>query len=764
MSKTLLFTLTTLLIALYSHAQLLCPPDVTIQCTDSPTDLQTTGMPTVYNASGQLRYIDQRTHAQCHAGSIERTWFLDTNSNSRWDSGEHRCIQNISIQYIPGTVTVTFPPDREYTCTEAIETENPTWESTGPCDIIGISKHDMIFEADGQSCYKILRKWTVLNWCIYTPGGTEGIWTHTQLIKVVDESAPRIQNCQPVTLGTDKGCEGTFSITNSATDNSPCGQQTLLWRAEIDLWADGTLDYQFSHNHSDSLFRLAPVASGVPVTVTLPWPVRRGMHKVHWYVLDLCGNTTSCTQTVFLLDNKKPTPYIHALVSTSFDAKQMDLMLSASMFNVGSFDNCTPARHLRYSFSSNVNDTIRTIDCNTAGFNFFTIFVTDMEGNQAEADVIVLAFDNGSCGNRASLKGIVLESDGQPVKNAQFKMSVNGDSQNIVMATSSHDGSFTFENTGIYSKNTIKPMQTILHQRTVDVADLRLLQDYLTGLTSLESFQFVAGDIDQDGRLKSRDLFSLRDRILLPERYRDINPWLYIYDTQSLSGQQILDNIKQEVALKDVIGPLHFRAVHIGDITDALVKSSEPRTQNFWLLNQNGFTYDFVPQNDVQIQGLQLEIQLPETWSEIVSPYFDIPSSSAHIDENNVLRVVLTRDMALNAQVPALSISAQGEQQPKLSLSDNSKILLNEYRTQNISFLEEKKSSFGPNLAPNPTDHNFFILNAGTRILKIYDSIGNDVSFQQSDREVMWDVLPGIYFIELKWADGHTFTEKIIKK
>jgi hypothetical protein len=720
-------------------------------------------MPTVFNASGQIRYTDQRTHTQCNAGSIVRTWFLDTNGNRNWDAGEHVCLQNIQINYIPGSVTVSFPPDREYECREAILTENPTWESTGPCDIIGISKEDLVFEADGQTCYKILRKWTVLNWCTYTPGGSEGIWTHTQLIKIVDRSAPRIQNCQSITLGTDKGCEGTFSVSNSAVDISPCGNQTLLWRAEIDLWADGSIDYNFSHNQTDTLFRLKPVGSGESVTLTLPWPVRRGMHKVHWYVIDLCGNTTSCTQTVFLRDNKKPTPYLHSILSASFDARQMDLMIPARIFNVGSFDNCSMARHLKYSFSPNVNDTIRTIDCNTAGFNFFTIYITDGEGNQAEADVILLAFENGSCGNKAALNGAIMESDGSPVKNAQFRMTINGDENDVIYTTSDDSGAFIFENTALYRDNTVEPLQTHLEPRTVDIADLRLLQDYITGLTSLENYQFVAADLDEDGRLRSRDLILLRDQLLYPEKYSNDNNWSYISEIKDLSGPEMLASIDRKVTLKEAKGPLRFRAVYLGDITDANTKNSEPRRLNFWNIEQKDNIFYLHPGEELLVKGLQLQIQLPETWSEIVSPYFQIPSSHAHIDENQVLRVVLAQDILLNKHTPVLSVAVTDKNQKEPLLSDKSKILLDQYTTQNIRISKKDVKIHEAKLAPNPANLNFYVLQDGAEVIRIYNSMGSDIHFQQSGREILWNAEPGIYFVEIKWSDNILSTEKLVK-
>ncbi len=763
MNSKYFFLLLGIFLSLGLQASLICPADITIDCTMDPHNLNMIGRPTVYNASGQLRYSDQRTHTQCNAGSIVRTWYLDLNGNGQLDPGEFSCAQNIVINYIPGTVTVDFPADREYECREAIQTENPTWHSTSPCDIIGISKQDIVFEADGESCYKILRNWTVINWCTYIPGGTVGIWSHTQLIKVVDRSVPVIQNCKTITLGTDKGCEGTFSVSNRAIDLSPCGNQTLLWRAEVDLWADGSVEYTFGHNETNPDFVLPPVRSNQDVIITLPWPVRRGMHKVTWLVQDLCGNVSSCTQTVFLRDDKKPTPYLHSILSTAFDARQMDLMIPARIFNLGSFDNCSQSRFLRYSFSSNVNDTIRTIDCNTAGFNFFTIFVTDMDGNQAEADVIVLAFDNGSCGNKASLKGQILESNGTPVSNARFMMTVNGDYDNITYATSRDDGTFTFENTAIYRENIIEPLHTELSARTVDIADLRMLQDYLLGLTSFQNYQFVASDLDGDSKIRSRDLMVLRDKIMYPQRFDKDNSWLYISEMKDMASPEMLNHLGDKVILKEAKGPLHFRAVYLGDITDANTVTTQPRHQNLWDKKFENSTFSYHVQDDSEIKGLQLEIQLPDSWISVLSPYFEVNTLSAYIDNDNVLRVVVPQDIRLESNTSILEIGVSENTDDEPVFRDGSKILLDGYRTQNIKVFNKDKFTKDRKLSPNPTNNFFYVTEENAKILKIFNAVGSEINYLQSGNEVHWDTNPGVYFVQIQWEDNHITTEKIVR-
>jgi hypothetical protein len=59
--------------------------------------------------------------------------------------------------------------------------------------MVAATHDDDIFDFSNadQACFKILRTWTVMDWCqLNTP--TVGIWTHIQVIKVMNSVAPEI--------------------------------------------------------------------------------------------------------------------------------------------------------------------------------------------------------------------------------------------------------------------------------------------------------------------------------------------------------------------------------------------------------------------------------------------------------------------------------------------------------------------------------------------------------------------------------------------
>ena len=226
-----------------SSASIYCPMDITIFCNDDIHNTSLTGTPIVFNHDPALvKYKDLYSGQQCYGVSVNRTWYIDLNGNQSPDASEPSCVQQISIANPGGNISIFFPADRQYGCKEDVIYESPTWIA-GPCDVLGVSHTDQTFEVSDDACYKIFRKFTVINWCTYKPGtpgwNGEGIWTHTQKIKVVETTKPTISECKEIVLNTDTDCKSTFTISNLATDDNACGEQLLYWTVEVDLWGNG---------------------------------------------------------------------------------------------------------------------------------------------------------------------------------------------------------------------------------------------------------------------------------------------------------------------------------------------------------------------------------------------------------------------------------------------------------------------------------------------------------------------------------------------
>jgi len=182
-------------------------------------------------------------------------------------------------------ISVTFPAD--YTTNECGGDLSPA--TTGEpiimgddCENILVSHVDEAFAISGTACMKILRTWTVLDWCSYNPVDSldNSRLIKVQLIKIEDTDAPEIVACPAdITVGiTEFACETRVEIPDLiATDCS------------VNLTITNTSIYADDNGAN---------ASGL-------YPI--GVHTVSYTVSDGCGNVATCEMTVTVEDQYAPT-------------------------------------------------------------------------------------------------------------------------------------------------------------------------------------------------------------------------------------------------------------------------------------------------------------------------------------------------------------------------------------------------------------------------------------------------------------------------
>lgn len=744
------------------QANIICPPDKHLTCHDDIYYLPLVGTPTIFGGSGQLRYSDQNNTNMCNVGHIVRTWYLDANNNQSFDNSEDACVQNIYVDYTPGTIDIYWPKNVEVECTDAIPNEPPFWTS-GPCDMLGVSKRDEVLNTGNNACYKIMRHYTVINWCTYVPGTSIGEWKYTQMITINDKSRPTIQKCGEVIIGTDVECKATFTVSNSAVDISPCGNQVLYWKAEVDLWNDDEIDYYYSSDHIDPRFKLKTTANGEPVSLTLPDLVKTGWHRVTWTVYDQCGNASKCVQKVHVKDTKKPTPYMYEILSTAFEGKAHPLNVVARQFNLGSFDNCTRMSLLRYSFSKDVNDTIRVINCNNAGFQFYTIYVTDLEGNQEFAEVFLLAFDNGACSNRLQMRGLFTEGNNTPINGAQLMLTRTAEPNMELMAESQTNGLFEWKDISLYQDMVISPSYNTKDESRVDIADLKMLQDYIIGLLPLKDYQFVAADVDGDGNIRARDLIALKD-IILGRSYDNSSDWIITNYLDSIVHQEQLIEIYREntIRLNEMVHALKFIGIYRGDISGAnSIVVEERKKTELRRVNTEDFSA-FYLDNQVELSGIQLEFSnLGNVEIEVTSPYFDIPHDAIHVNDGSI-KIVLLKDFVVQLGKPLIIISGINANRDQLNLSKGSRVLLQGYETSPVTEKRTQWTDASIVLTPNPAQDYFEIAKGGVHIVSINSQTGTYVPFVQNENKVEWQAPSGVYFVAME-DQGRIIIQKLIK-
>ncbi|MEE9439401.1 MAG: T9SS type A sorting domain-containing protein [Saprospiraceae bacterium] len=550
-------------------AQINCPDDITIDCF-SDIWPGNTGMASIlsgnYNQS-MIKYVDNNSNLSvCNEGDLYRTFYLDVNYNNILDANEGSCTQAISLDYNNLDLNLTFPPDRAYDCDEDVILEAPTW-AANPCDLIGYTYEDQHFNFSGGACKKTLRTFTLINWCIYNGVTVDGIWTHTQVIKIIDNDAPQISMCQDLTFDAVENCESTVTLTNSATEIGACPSSLLTWTLSVDLWADGTQDLFYGPNEPLP-FKIDPLNVNEDITITLPEKVGKAHHKASWTVTDGCGNVKSCFFNFDVVDNTPPTPYCLNFTSTSYNGQEeLPLEIAADFFSLESIDNCSNESEIRLSFSENLSDTVKLIECGDSGFNFFRIYYTDEADNQDFCEVFMLIFDNGTCFGKYAPNGIIRKPNGTVITDAMAYLMDQG--QMISSKSTNENGYFSFGNQDIVDTYVAMVKKTDDSMDNIDVSDYLLMQRGLIGLEQLNFYQKIAGDINNDNKFNIQDLLVFKNVILGDNVINNEDKWTFIPQDFIVDHSNSILQYPTNIEYTKYNSGFNFYGIKKGDLTSA---------------------------------------------------------------------------------------------------------------------------------------------------------------------------------------------------
>ena len=275
-----------------------CPVDVTIFCNEDPeaidslTGLLLTGEAIILNCEpgAEITYEDNTIDfGQCSNPRmlITRTWIvIDADGN------EAQCNQEITIAAVD-YASIIFPEyldlDTALECEDVSADESLlTPENTGYPTLNGhniteagslcmISKNvsDEIYDICNGS-YEILRTWKLRNMC--EPLSVTNPLTHTQIIKVLDTSAPKFAVCPSDTIMSvaPLNCVGNGFLAIPQSINDLCGEVVF----DANIYGGGALE--ISGTVADN--NLSVFASNM----------RKGDHRVEYTAEDDCGNISEC--------------------------------------------------------------------------------------------------------------------------------------------------------------------------------------------------------------------------------------------------------------------------------------------------------------------------------------------------------------------------------------------------------------------------------------------------------------------------------------
>jgi len=146
-----------------TDANLICPPDITIPCDWDYTDLSITGSSEGSSTCGAVDVVyTDWADIHCGAGTVYREWSIP--------GYDYTCTQTITITPINTPLEVSCPVDPvTQTNKVIIDCDNydipEPWVTSGACNLTGISSEIDTFWFEADACYKVIKTWTIVDWC-----------------------------------------------------------------------------------------------------------------------------------------------------------------------------------------------------------------------------------------------------------------------------------------------------------------------------------------------------------------------------------------------------------------------------------------------------------------------------------------------------------------------------------------------------------------------------------------------------------------------
>lgn len=453
---------------------------------------------------------------QCQSDFIRRQW-------SAIDAFGNKALCTQRIYFQDNTpLDVIFPKDVTIEdCLSLADLQNTGAPiHNGDCELVAIGKVDEVYNVVPDACYKIIRCWTVINWCKYDknavhtdlgiqlPGSDlkyrddgDGYFKYCQVIKVIDKVKPVLTCPGDLVFGSyEPDCAPTFVPIDTLVwkDCSPSPVITY----SVDYYNDGTVNF---------------VGTGVNASGKYP----NGLHKVTFKVSDKCGNFSTCSFTVNVKDAKKPTPVCFP-ISIPVMPSSGSITITPNMVNKGSYDNCTPADKLTYKLEPN------TFTCDDLGDNVVTLTVTDEAGNSDYCTNIVNIQDGGNnCAGSimAAFVGKITDINGAGVGQVSVAPGLGLASK----ATTDNNGYYTFSiasggNYNIWPSKKINPLNGVSTQ------DIVMISNHILGKKFLDSpYKIIAADVNKDTKISTGDLVLIRKLVLhIINEYPENDSWRFI--------------------------------------------------------------------------------------------------------------------------------------------------------------------------------------------------------------------------------------------
>ena len=729
---------------------------------------------------------------QCGVGTIERTFGAVGSPSS--------CTQIITItDFDPLTANdIVFPSDTTLTgCgnnnTVSSITGRPIYPN-GACTMATDTFTEESFVFD-TACLKIFRYWVVLDWCTFDQATGAGIYRDTQVIKVLDDVNPMItRGCADTTLCVDGGtCTLTTTLTAEGSDD--CTPDSLLrWTWSLDFDNNGIFD-----------------GAGTGPAVNATFPI--GTHRILWRVEDGCNNADFCEQIITTEDCGSVSFLCVAgtlNIQLPFrSGNQIDVNANQFSGNFNISGGGCSGGSIDFSFSSDLNDTLRTVTCLEVlnGPITLTVFAFDSNGNLLGSCPVMVDLTGCDIAQPLVISGSVRDEESQSMNEVMVKL----DGGMNMEDRTNDDGLFEFPDLPGGYNYSVAPEKDTRPRNGVTTFDIVTMSKHILGVEALNSpYKMIAADVNKSGTITTLDMLELRRLILfIDNEFRSNTSWRFVdADYVFPDPGNPFDNTFPEVYFANGLDEntaIRFTAIKVGDLNssaepdDQLIGSEDRqanRTLSFGISDQTivagqDYNIEFKAQDFKEILGYQLTLQFDQTALEFVSASNgDLPEwSLANLGMRFIDRGILTSSWS-RSQVLSLAdeqvlfslrfrATADGQLSELLELSPDfltaeaysdleglQDLALNFQKARPLSFVLNQNR---PNPFRSSTVISFELPKASAASLTIYDVSGRTLKvytgeFVRGYNEITINhsELPhaGVLYYQLETAE-HTATRKM---
>ena len=660
--------------------EFVCPNDITINCTQDHKDLDITGKPALYTACSapKVQFADlDETLNSCGIGGLVRRWSVENKPGVG-------CDQKITITAVrPVTEdSIIWPADTTVNCLSVLANQNPFIKG-GACDQVAYQVKADTFTIVPDACYKILKQWTVIDWCQYQSNipSSPGKWSHQQIIKVVDTIAPVIANCasNDILINASSCTIDAINISAVANDQSCGTNQPLQWNYGVDI-------------NSDGIIEVTGTLKGNTVSKIIQYQDIKSA-KVFWTVSDGCNNRSSCIQNYKVNDNKPPQAYCKNLaVSLSQDGS---VEIWAKDFDNGSTDACTAKDKLTTSFTQNTVSPSKIFTCadmpNGVSQDInVVVWFGDESGNKAFCNAVLSLQDNNNiCPNSiqvANLGGRISTEIGEGVDSVRVHLKIGITEVESKTTLSNDSGVYGYADLAEDQVYELVPSKNTNWLNGISTLDLVFIQRHILDIERLKSpYLLLAADANNDGKVTVSDLAILRKLILgIIDDIPTNQSWVFVDKSFTFTdvsspwpnpSKIILDSSDLLTINEDFIG------IKIGDVNfsaDPSARSSNTASRNALNLiinyrmtpipnSDDKVKVDFFANENVLLNGIQMALNLTGETPKIIDGQLTIGLDETHYI-NGEWRVALSETKFIDKSKPLFSLEMDRDNQ--LSLND----------------------------------------------------------------------------------------------